>query len=144
MRSTLKNFNWSWLISYAHTSNSYTYSGITICMIVHMCIHIHTHVQSHYGEDYTQPKEGILTFEAIFAIMFNGCTGIMGKLLELVIVSRSISLSVPPSLPSLSLAPSPIYPSLQLVPIPQESQCSHSPGNPSGMCNHFRCVHYPL
>ena len=46
------------------------------------CTHTHTHTQSHYGEDYTQPK-GILSFEAIFAIMFNGCTGIMGELFDM-------------------------------------------------------------
>ena len=34
-------------------------------------------IQSHYQEDYTN-LGSILNFQNVFAIMFNGCTGIMG------------------------------------------------------------------
>lgn len=34
--------------------------------------------QSHYIQDYTHVG-GVLSFQQVFAIMFNGCTGIMGE-----------------------------------------------------------------
>ena len=34
--------------------------------------------QSHYTQDYTSVG-AVLSFQQVFAIMFNGCTGIMGE-----------------------------------------------------------------
>ena len=53
-------------------------------------------IQSHYTKDYTQVG-AVLNFQQVFAIMFNGCTGIMGKpprLITCSLITHSIDYSL--------------------------------------------------
>jgi len=59
------------------------YIHVCIYMYIHVCMYVYSRAfippQSNYTLDYTQTDVGRMTFNLVFAVMFNGCSGIMGE-----------------------------------------------------------------
>ncbi len=76
---------------HTHTTHTHTaHRTLPLTHTPHTHTHTHTHTQSNYTIDYTNQGSGIQTFNLVFAVMFNGCSGIMGEYQLALLVSASI------------------------------------------------------